>query len=189
VDLDLTFLPIAEELIDNVFGTSIVYKRQKLQKYDPLTGEVIYVLPSASLRMADYQNGTATCVPFIAGDYGSSEAGDGATSLCDDPTLPAGTAEYDDADILPRSELTTKNPFAIYNVSAGVLSRKRIEEGNSAATYEISIWVHHGAAGVPFLPVTGDAIEYDATEWKVTTVEPTYSSKALIASKLTARAA
>lgn len=188
--IDETFLPLAEGLIDTTFPTPIIYKRQKQQKYNPLTGETTYVLPSASpLIAADYQNGTAICVPFVVGDYESSEAGDGTTVLCDDPTLPAGAAEYDDADILPRSELLTKDPFVSYNINAGVLSRKRVEEGGSGATYEISIWVHHGATGVPFLPLTGDAIEYDATEWKVTTVNPTYSSKALIASKLTARAA
>ena len=189
MDIDATFLPVAEGLIDTTFPTPIVYKRQKQQKYNPLTGETTYVLPSAPLIAADYRNGAAICVPFVAGDYKSSEAGDGTTSLCDDPTLPAGTAEYDDADISPRSELTTTDPFVTYNINAGVLSRKRIEEGGSAATYEISIWIHHGTAGVPFLPLTGDAIEYDATEWKVTTVDPTYSSKSLIASRLTARAA
>ena len=189
MDIDATFLPVAQELIDNVFPTSIVYKRQKQPTYNPLTGETTYALPSAPLIAADYGNSAVICVPFVAGDYKSSEAGDGTTSLCDDPTLPAGTAEYDDADILPRSDLTTNDPFVTYNINAGVLSRKRVEEGGSAATYEISVWIHHGSDGAPFLPLTGDAIEYDATEWKVTTVDPTYSSKALIASKLTARAA
>jgi hypothetical protein len=51
----------------------------------------------------DWENSTAECVPFVAGDFKSATVGDGTTSVCDDITLPAGTTEFDDADLLPRS--------------------------------------------------------------------------------------
>ena len=122
MDIDVSFLPVAQELIDNVFPTPIVYHEAGTPTYDPMTG-----------------------------------------------TVTAGNTDH--------------------TINAGVLSRKRIEEGGSGATYEISVWVHHGAAGVPFLPKTKDTFTYDGTVWVVVSVDPTYSSKALIASKLTARAA
>ena len=76
----------------------------------------------------------------------------------------------------------------VYDIDAGVLSRGRVEEGGVGETYELRLWIHHASStGFPFLPKNGDFIEYDSTEWKVTTVDPTYSSKALIASKITAR--
>jgi len=46
---------------------------------------------------------------------------------------------------------------------------------------------HHGASGLGFLPTTADSFTYDGVVWKVTTVDPTYSSKTLIASKITGR--
>ena len=75
-----------------------------------------------------------------------------------------------------------------FTVSAGVLSRGRTEEGGVGEDYELRLWFQHSATGLPFLPKTGDTIEYDNTVWRVTSVDPTYSSEGLIASKLTARA-
>ena len=74
-------------------------------------------------------------------------------------------------------------------ISAGVLSRKRVEEGGVEETYEISVWIHHGASGLGFLPTTADSFTYDGVLWRITAVEPTYSSASLIASKITARGA
>ena len=74
-------------------------------------------------------------------------------------------------------------------IKAGVLSRSRVEAGGLNETYEISLWVHHGASGLGFLPTTADSFTYDAVVWKVVSVEPTYSSKSLIASKVTGRTA
>jgi hypothetical protein len=72
-------------------------------------------------------------------------------------------------------------------IKAGVLSRSRVEAGGTSETYEISLWVHHGATGLGFLPTTADSFSYDAVVWKVVSVEPTYSSKTLIASKIKGR--
>lgn len=74
-----------------------------------------------------------------------------------------------------------------YSIKAGVLSRGRTEEGGAEETNEIRIWLHHSASGLPVLPKTGDTFTYDSLEWKVVSVDPTYSSKSLIASKITAR--
>lgn len=74
-------------------------------------------------------------------------------------------------------------------VKAGVLNRSRVEAGGPGETYEISIWVHHGTSGLAFLPTTADSFTYDAVVWKVVSVEPTYSSKSLIASKIKGRSA
>ena len=116
-----TFLPVAVELIDEVFPTSITYIRNLGSSYDPSTGEVT-------------QN----------------------------------TEEF--------------------SIKAGVLSRGRSEEGGVGETYELRLWIHHGSTGVPHLPKTGDVVDYDSTRWKVTTIDPTYSSEGLIASKLICRA-
>ena len=40
MNIDATFLPVAEELIDRVFPTSITYIRNLGSSYDPSTGEV-----------------------------------------------------------------------------------------------------------------------------------------------------
>lgn len=40
MDIDSTFLPVAVELIDNVFPTPIVYQQIGQPNYDPATGEV-----------------------------------------------------------------------------------------------------------------------------------------------------
>jgi hypothetical protein len=73
-----------------------------------------------------------------------------------------------------------------HNINAGVLSRSRTEEGGTAEKYELLLWVEHKT--LPILPKTGDSVTYDGTTWKVTAIEPCYSSKGLIASKLRVRA-
>ena len=73
-----------------------------------------------------------------------------------------------------------------HNINAGVLNRSRVEEGGTAEKYELLLWVEHKT--LPILPKTGDEVTYDGTTWKVTAIEPSYSSKGLIASKLRVRA-
>ena len=73
-------------------------------------------------------------------------------------------------------------------IKAGVLSRSRVEAGGPDEKFEISVWVHHGATGLGFLPTTADSFTYDGLVWKVVEIAPTYSSKALIASKIKGRA-
>lgn len=41
MDIDATFLPLAVELIQDVFPTSIVYHRTDGKNYDPVTGNVV----------------------------------------------------------------------------------------------------------------------------------------------------
>ena len=120
MNIDQTFMPVAVELIQSVFPTSIVYHRSDGKVYDPALGEVVETITD-------------------------------------------------------------------YSISAGVLSRGRAEAGGTAETYELSLWIDHSATGLPYLPTTADSITYDSTKWKVTDITPTYSSKALIASKITAR--
>jgi len=120
MNIDSTFLPVAEELINNVFPTAITYIRNNGGGYDPATGEVT-----------------------------------------------PNTTEYE--------------------ISAGVLSRGRTEQGGVGEDYELRLWVQHGSGGLPHLPTTSDQVEYSGLVWKVTSVDPTYSSKGLIASKITAR--
>ena len=74
-------------------------------------------------------------------------------------------------------------------IKAGVLNRSRVESGGPSETYEISLWVHHGATGLSFLPTTADSLTYDSVLWRVIEVNPTYSSKTLIASKIKGRSA
>ena len=120
MDIDATFLPVAVELIDQVFPTSVVYRRKNGVNYDPSTGEVV----------------------------------------------PDQTE---------------------YSVKAGVLSRSRTEDGGVGEVYSLGLWIHHSSTGMPHLPKTDDEVDYDGTTWKVTDVDPTYSSKGLIASKLLVR--
>ena len=89
-----------------------------------------------------------------------------------------GTGSYD-----PATGTITSSDID-HSINAGVLSRSRTENGGTGETYEITIWVHHGAGGLQFLPKTGDSFTYDDTVWLVTAIEPTYSSKDLIASKI-----
>ena len=122
MDVSAVFTPVAVELIDKVFPTSITFHQHGTATYDPETGAV-----------------TET--------------------------------ETDHA------------------ISAGVLNRRRVEQGGTEETYEITVWVHHGADGLGFLPTTADSFTYDSVLWRVTAVDPTYSSATLIASKITARGA
>ena len=71
-------------------------------------------------------------------------------------------------------------------INAGILNRSRVEQGGSSEVYELLLWVEHKT--LPILPTTADSVTYDGKRWKVTEVTPTYSSKALIASKLKVRA-
>ena len=75
-----------------------------------------------------------------------------------------------------------------FTIKAGVLSRGRSEDGGVGEQYELRLWIHHSSSGMPELPKTGDVVDYDNTSWSVVTVDPTYSSKGLIASKLICRA-
>ena len=123
MNIDATFRdPVAVELVDNVFGTDIVYHQHGAGAYNPMTGTVT-------------------------------------------------GANTDHA------------------IKAGILSRSRIEEGGSNEAYTLTAWIHHGASGLSFLPTTADSFTYDAVVWKVVSVEPTYSSKSLIASKIKGRSA
>jgi hypothetical protein len=121
MDIDGTFLPVAEELIDSVFPTPIRYFQTENPTYDPATGQ------------------------------------------------------------------TTPNVVE-YSINAGILSRGRNEAGGVDEQYELRLWIHHGSRGLPVLPKTSDRVLYDNVYWKVYKVDPTYSSDALIASKILVRA-
>ena len=121
MDIDATFLPVAKELIDSVFPTTVAYIRNNGGSYDPSTGDVT-----------------------------------------------VNSTQFD--------------------INAGVLSRGRLEEGGVGESQELRLWIHHGTGGMPHLPTTSDQVEYGGLTWKVTAVDPTYSSKGLIASKIIARA-
>ena len=120
MDIDATFLPVAKELIDQVFPTPITYIRNNGGGYDPATGEI-----------------TVNSTQFV--------------------------------------------------INAGVLSSGRTEEGGAGEAQELRLWIHHGTSGLPHLPTTSDQVEYGGLTWKVTDIDPTYRSNALIASKLVAR--
>ena len=96
--------------------------------------------------------------------------------------IQTGTPTYD-----PATGDVTANETRL-DIKAGVLSRGRTEAGGTAETYEIRLWIHHGTAGLAALPTTADRLEYGGKTWKVTTIDPTYSSTNLIASKITAMA-
>jgi hypothetical protein len=121
MDIDGTFLPVAEELIDSVFPTPIRYFQTENPTYDPATGQ------------------------------------------------------------------TTPN-VTEHSINAGILSRGRNEAGGVDEQYELRLWIHHGSRGLPVLPKTSDRVLYDSVYWKVYKVDPTYSSDALIASKILVRA-
>jgi hypothetical protein len=116
-----TFLPVAVELIQNVFPTAITYHRKEGTSYDPATGDVVDTVTD-------------------------------------------------------------------FSISAGVLSRGRVEAGGVGETYEIRLWLDHSATGLPHLPTTADSLTYDGVVWKVVAIDPSYSSAGLIASKLICRA-
>ena len=94
--------------------------------------------------------------------------------------------EYQPGSYDPFSGLVTE--IAIdHAINAGILSRSRLEQGGTAESYELLLWVEHKTLQV--LPTTADRVTYDGTTWKVVEVMPTYSSKKLIASKLKVRTA
>jgi hypothetical protein len=121
MDIDATFLPVAVDLIDNVFPTPIEYFLTGAPSYDPATGEVT-------------------------------------------------------PDVVQIS------------INAGVLSRGRVEAGGPGEEYELRLWIQHSGTGLRAVPTTADRVLYDGVYWKVVTVDPTYSSDALIASRLVLRA-
>jgi hypothetical protein len=87
----------------------------------------------------------------------------------------------------PSSGEVTENTERL-NINAGITTTARLEQGGAAETRELNLWLEHSATGLPHLPTTADFIEYMGTTWKVINITPTYSSNALIASKLLARA-
>lgn len=182
MDIDAVFLPVADLLINQVFATPIIYHRHNTAIYEPDTGEMRYVPGDhAPPVLADYQNANTLCQTMAGTDYQNSDANDGTTSLCVDSSLPAGTLEYDNADIDPRDALVVKE-FSDHPINAGILNRSRADKTGSVENYELLLWVEHKT--LPLLPDTADRITYDNTLWKVMEVSPTYSSKGLIASKL-----
>ena len=188
MDVSATFTPVGVELIDNTFPSDIVYRRHRDGTYDPLSGQIVYPLIGILVTVADYANASAVCFPVASGDYQVSDADDGVVSICADPLLPAGVADYDNADIQPRTDIgDVSKAWTEYAIKAGVLSRSRVEAGGADEVYEINLWVHHGATGLGFLPTTADSFTYDGLVWKVVEIAPTYSSKALIASKIKGR--
>ena len=62
------------------------------------------------------------------------------------------------------------------------------KQGGAGEAQELRLWIHHGTSGLPHLPTTSDQVEYGGLTWKVTDIDPTYRSNALIASKLVATA-
>ena len=95
--------------------------------------------------------------------------------------LQVGAPVYD-----PATGYVTENVTQL-NIKAGVLSRGRTEQGGVGESYELRLWIHHASSGLPQLPTTSDRVVYDGTTWFVVSVDPTYSSAGLIASRITAR--
>ena len=118
----------------------------------------------------------------------------------DSTFLPVAIELIDSVFPTPIVYLQTENPdydpatgqtipnVTDYAINAGILSRGRNEGGGVAEDYELRLWIHHGSRGLPVLPKTSDRVLYDNVYWKVVTVDPTYSSDALIASKIIVRA-
>ena len=50
MDIDATFLPVAKELIDSVFPTTVAYIRNNGGSYDPSTGEVVLDITQFSIN-------------------------------------------------------------------------------------------------------------------------------------------
>ncbi len=114
--------------------------------------------------------------------------------------LPVGVELID--NVFPTPIVYTRNEGATYdpatgqvtpsstdfNINAGILSRARNEEGGTAETYSLTLWIQHSESGLPYLPTTADTVTYDGEIWKVNVISPTYSSAGLIASKIVARA-
>lgn len=114
--------------------------------------------------------------------------------------LPVAEELIDSVFRTPIKYLQTENPaydpatgqvtpnVTEHSINAGILSRGRTEQGGAAEEYELRLWIHHGSRGLPVLPKTSDRVYYDSVYWKVFNIDPTYSSDALIASKILVRA-
>ena len=76
------------------------------------------------------------------------------------------------------------NTIEDYSISAGVLKRARQDDGGAGEDYQLEVYIQHSSSGMPHLPTTSDEVTYDSQRWRVSTIDPTYSSKGLIASKL-----
>ena len=87
----------------------------------------------------------------------------------------------------PATGETTENVTEL-SINAGVLSSGLNEGGGTDGEYELRLYIHHGARGLPQRATTADRVLYMDQYWKVVTVDPQYHSKELIASKITLRA-
>lgn len=76
------------------------------------------------------------------------------------------------------------NTIEDYSISAGVLKRARQDDGGAGENYQLDVWIQHTSSGMPHLPTTSDEVTYAGQRWRVSTIDPTYSSEGLIASKL-----
>ena len=74
-----------------------------------------------------------------------------------------------------------------FNLMAGIEQIGITEEGGVGETRDIKLYIKHGANGLPYECTTGDRIEYKGRTWKVTVVDPEFTSKDSIASYITAR--
>jgi hypothetical protein len=75
-----------------------------------------------------------------------------------------------------------------YAINAGIEQVEISEEGGVGEIRLIKLYIDHGATGVPHQPSTGDRILYQNRTWKVTEINPEFTSTGLIASYITARA-
>ena len=74
-----------------------------------------------------------------------------------------------------------------FNLMAGIEQIGITEEGGVGETRDIKLYIKHGINGLPYECTTGDRIEYKGRTWKVTVVDPEFTSKDSIASYITAR--
>lgn len=59
MDIRTTFLPVAEELIDNVFPTAVTYVRKTPPVYDPSSGDVVENITTLSIKAGVLSRGRA----------------------------------------------------------------------------------------------------------------------------------
>ena len=70
----------------------------------------------------DYQNAVAVCTNVFIGNYRDADVDNGTKSLCSDspdynsPEFNPGIADYDNADIFPRSEIRNATTLIYDNV-------------------------------------------------------------------------
>ena len=69
-----------------------------------------------------------------------------------------------------------------FNLMAGIEQIGITEEGGVGETRDIKLYIKHGTNGLPYECTTGDRIEYKGRTWKVTVVDPEFTSKDSIAS-------